>query len=288
MLGIVLSIVATAICILIPIVILAVKILVFLFSMLYMIISNGGKSFQDCSKLSHKAKESRKRERETYALAEMALERATWSEEYIRNNGEKQRAKDKRFLKRTLRAIKWQSVGLLMPQGLTQVFATRLPSLFSIDAENVINRNDEYNPLLDTCWRIGDEEMEGETCYSHPYRSSLKIAIITFLVMKTLVPGAGLFACISSGISLGITIPIVFRCAEILTSLRLKHLAKKTHRAIVITQYPCEEGRTITEREIKQLKLIIDSYRRYEEDLKFRKGKKNHENFNRTEGAITP
>lgn len=223
-----------------------------------------GAYFQDYSKHSRRAREARKIEAETHALAEYALTRASWTDEYIKENGEKQRQKDEKFLKRTLRAIKWQSAGLLMPQGLAQTFATRFFTLGIHTQDFVDEEGNTFRQVIDPNWQNGDDEAEGTGKFTHPYRSSIKIAVIATIALRALDPSMGLADGIGAGISLGITVPFILKCFEVMASIRLRFLAERSHRAVVISQYPCIEGRNISEAEKEFLAYVCEMHRRYE------------------------
>ena len=243
---------------------LVIKIIYSISRSIYGMSVTKGVEFQDNSKHSRRAREARKIDAEVHALAELALTRASWSDEFIREHGVKQRKKDEKFLRRTYRAVKWKTTGLLMPQGLTQVFATRFFTITDNEKEVTDSEGNTDTQVIDPNWKNGFDEAEGNGNITHPYRSSVKIAIIAVIALRTIEPDIGLVESIVSGISLGLTIPFVLRCFEIMETIRLRFLAEKTHRAVVISQYPCVEGRNISEKEKEFIAYVCEMYRKYE------------------------
>ena len=263
MIGLILGIICFSAAVLFAVGVFVIKVIYSIARSAYGMSVTKGADFQDNSKHSRRARESRKIAAETHALAELALTRASWSDEYIREHGEEQRKKDEKFIKRTYRAVKWKAAGLLLPQGLAQTFATRLFTLGDNTEEYTDSEGNTYMQVIDPNWKNGDDEAEGNGKLTHPYRSSAKIAIITAIGFHALEPGTGILECAIAGISLGITVPVILRCFEIMTTIRLRFLAEKTHRAVVLSQYPCVEGRNISENEKEFLAYVCEMHRRY-------------------------
>lgn len=212
---------------------------------------------QMCLPFGFVRKMEKRRHKEKIMLTKLQLERALWTKEWIKENGKKQKAKDDRYIRRTLLLTKLWSVGLYLPQGLAQIFAYRLPVLHE-----------------DTHWSTP----EGcGTTPQHAYRFSFKL-LFAGTCMKMAFPEISFFGLpiefwhkeegflfisaefingLSFGLVCAILIPLILKLFEATASIRMRYLAIRTHRMMAIMKTPCTEDRYINDAVVLALRTSL-------------------------------
>lgn len=190
-------------------------------------------------------RDKKKKTMEMRKLTKVAIERASWDEEYINEHGAAQRIKDKMFLMVTDILTEWTAPGLLFPQAISNLLSHKLPTKGSMFSAT---------PDEEGACRTGDKFKD------HKYRTSL-VAGLAGGSLAAMDPDTGFWGCILTGVLTAVAVPAVIRIVELLVSVRLAVLAGLTHRAVVIREYPCtRERRKIDPEEIAFLKLALSQY----------------------------